>query len=157
MRYVIAILIGIALLLALVYVLVPRMAPLTMTTTEITIASTTIQVDIASTTAERVQGLSGYQSLAAGQGMLFIFQQSGSWGFWMKDMNFPLDIIWLGDKGEVITVDSGLAPATYPEVFYPSAPSRFVLEVPAGFAASHGIVPGTSMVLTSQINTAADL
>ena len=44
---------------------------------------------------ERSQGLSGRPNLAAGTGMLFVFEQAGSYAFWMKDMRFPLDMVWI--------------------------------------------------------------
>jgi len=106
----------------------------------LTIATSTLTVEVASTAVEREQGLSGRTSLAQGTGMLFIFDTPGSYGFWMKDMQFSLDIIFMDTSKQVIQVDSNLSPQTYPEAFYPTRPALYVLEVPAGFAAAHSII-----------------
>ncbi len=115
------------------------------------IGGVSVAVDLASTTAERELGLSGRTSLASGEGMLFLFDEAGLWGFWMKNMNFPIDIIWMDAKGRVITVADSLPPESYPAVFYPQAPARYVLEVPAGFARAHSIGPGSMAVIPSSL------
>src|SRR5882672_5260542 len=55
----------------------------------------TIQAYNADTDALRTLGLSGHSPLAADEGMLFIFPAPGEYGFWMKDMLFPLDLVWI--------------------------------------------------------------
>jgi len=114
---------------------------------EMTIGSTTLTVEIASTPAEQQAGLSGRPSLALGHGMLFVFGTPGEYGFWMKEMLFSLDIIFINSEKSVVTVYPELTPGTYPEAFYPANPALYVLEVPAGFAAQHGIVEGSKVVL----------
>ena len=109
------------------------------------IGGTTVSVDIASTKATRERGLSGRLALAPNTGLLFIFDQDGMWGFWMKDMLFSIDIIWTDAAGRVVTVAPNLSPQTYPQVFYPTAPAHYALEVPAGFAAAHSIQEGSMM------------
>jgi len=54
-----------------------------------------IQVEIADNDALRTQGLSGRKSLATNSGMLFIYPKAGIYAFWMKEMQFPLDFIWI--------------------------------------------------------------
>lgn len=122
-------------------------APSALPTQQITIATTTLAVEVAHTPTAREQGLSGRTGLPEGRGMLFVFDTPGEYGFWMKDMQFPLDIIFIDQNLHVINIDSDLSPATYPQVFYPPTPALYVLEVPAGFAATHAIVPGSSVVL----------
>lgn len=113
----------------------------------IAVASTTLSVDVADTESLREQGLSGRASLAEGSGMLFVFDQDGQWGIWMKDMRFSIDIVWIDAQGSVLTIAPAVSPGTYPKVFYPSAPARYVLELPAGWAAAHGIAEGSKVVL----------
>ena len=60
------------------------------------IGNATFTVELAITTSTQARGLSGRQSLADGAGMLFPFTRPGVQSFWMKDMNFPIDIIWIG-------------------------------------------------------------
>ena len=107
------------------------------------IVDTEIKVEIADTDAERSLGLSGRDSLKTGYGMLFVFDTPGSYGFWMKDMKFSIDIIWIDADGRVIGVEKGVEPETYPKVFYPPTPAKYVLEVPAGFADLHQVTPGS--------------
>ncbi|OHA92045.1 MAG: hypothetical protein A3J09_00920 [Candidatus Zambryskibacteria bacterium RIFCSPLOWO2_02_FULL_51_21] len=89
-------------------------------------------LEIANTDAERTQGLSGRASLPAGTGLLFVFESPGKYGFWMKDMNFPIDIVWLGDGMLPVGIEKNVSPDSYPQVFYPPVPVRYVLEVNAG-------------------------
>ena len=79
--------------------------------------------------------------------MLFIFPKDDKYGFWMKDMLVPIDIFWLDSKGHVVSIASGVATSTYPNVFYPAAPARYVLETAAGFAKDNNIATGTSLQL----------
>jgi uncharacterized protein len=114
--------------------------------TSVTIGTTTIAVEVADTPDLREQGLSGRSSLAAGSGMLFVFDSPGNYGFWMKNMLFNLDMLFIDSSGTVVTVDQNLSPESYrqspPQVFYPRLPASYVLEVPAGFAAAHEITEG---------------
>lgn len=111
------------------------------------IGDATVLVEVANTPALREKGLSGHAPLGAGEGMLFVFGQDVTDGFWMKDMLFPIDIIWIDAEGRVVTVVPDATPESYPEVFYPTKPARYVLEVPAGFAQMHGIAEGTKVVV----------
>ena len=119
--------------------------------THVTVGTTTIAVGVANTPTARAQGLSGRASLPDSSGMLFVFDMPGNYGFWMKDMQFPLDIIFADASGRIVSVYQNLSPQTYlanpPQVFYPAAPALYVLEVPAGFAAAHGISVGMHFVL----------
>jgi uncharacterized protein len=106
-----------------------------------------VKVDIADTPALRERGLSGRHELKEGEGMLFMFPESGLHGFWMKDMRFAIDIIWLDDAGKVVHIAHAVAPESYPASFSPPAPAKFVLEVPAGFAERHSIGVGSAATL----------
>jgi len=114
--------------------------------TRVTIGTTAVAVEVADTDAVREQGLSGRAALGEGSGMLFVFDVPGNYGFWMKDMHFSLDILFADENGKIVSIYRDLSPDSYtkspPEVFYPASPSRYVLEVPAGFAASHSIEEG---------------
>lgn len=109
--------------------------------TEIHIAGKTIMVEIADTETKRTQGLSGRESLRENEGMLFVFPEPDYHGFWMKDMQFPIDIVWLDENLRVISVTERIAPETFPEVFYPPKPIQFVLEVPAGVVSQKNLYP----------------
>mgnify|MGYP001561318743 FL=1 len=95
----------------------------------------------------RGHGLGGRTEIQKYYGMLFIFPKDDYYGFWMKDMLVPLDIFWLDDKGQVVSIAQSVATSTYPNVFYPSTPARYVLETSAGFARERAIKIGTPLRL----------
>jgi uncharacterized membrane protein (UPF0127 family) len=94
--------------------------------------------------------------------MLFTFPRSGYHGIWMKDMRFPLDIIWFrrarthaactrdsageGVCLEVVDVREHVAPETFPTTLYPREPAHYVLEVNAGTAQGAGIQRGGTVL-----------
>lgn len=102
---------------------------------------------VVDTPETRAKGLSGRKSLAANEGMLFIFPDDGIYGFWMKDMLFPIDIVWISADKRVVHVDSDVSPITYPRVFEPPLPVRYVLELPAGKAKEYNALPGSNVGL----------
>ncbi|MBU6321213.1 MAG: DUF192 domain-containing protein [Patescibacteria group bacterium] len=104
-----------------------------------------LRLDYATTEPERELGLGGRADVPEGYGMLFVFPQDGSYGFWMKGTQVPLDIFWLDDEGRVVSVAADVATSTFPNVFYPAAPARYVLETAAGFARAHAVATGTPL------------
>jgi len=65
------------------------------------IAGQNIKVDLALTPETQEKGLSGRSGLKDDEGMLFVFEKPDKYSFWMKDMNFPIDIIWMGEDMRV--------------------------------------------------------
>ncbi len=109
------------------------------------IAGKEIKVDLALTEAQQEQGLSGRKNLDPNTGMLFVFEKSGQYGFWMKDMNFPIDIIWLSEDMKVIYIKGDARPELYPESYGPSAvdgSAKYVLEVVDGFSDKNNLKVG---------------
>lgn len=106
-----------------------------------------LSMEFATTEAAREQGLGGRTSIPDNYGMLFVFPEDDLYGFWMKDMLVPIDIFWLDSKGQVVTIATNVATSTYPNVFYPTVPSRYVLETAAGFARTYTIATGTPLLL----------
>ena len=98
----------------------------------IKINKNTFSVLIADTPTKRALGLSGREELAMKHGMLFIFEKSGDYPFWMKDMNFAIDILWINEHNEIIHILERVAPETYPTAFTSSEDALYVLELPAG-------------------------
>ena len=103
-------------------------------------------VQIADSEVERNKGLSGKGSMSHKDGLLFIFDKTGDYGFWMKDMNFPIDIIWIKDD-KVVYVLPDVKQDSYPNVFYSSEPANEVLEINAGLSEKLGINAGDSFLL----------
>ena len=106
-----------------------------------------LRIEVATTSAAQERGLGGRESLPSDYGMLFVFAKDDKYGFWMKDMLVPIDIFWLDAQGQVVSISREVAPSSYPNVFYPSAPARYVLETVSGFAQTHSIVTGTPLYL----------
>lgn len=108
-----------------------------------------IQFEVVDTPQARQEGLSGRRSLKDDIGMLFIFEQLGTHGIWMKGMYFPIDIIWLNDAHEVIYIVEHATPESFPEVFYPPQPANFVIEVASGFVKDRNISIGDVLDLST--------
>ena len=116
------------------------------TTPTATINGHELNLEVMRESQERSRGLSQKDVLAENAGMLFIFESPGVPGFWMKDMNFSIDIIWIGSHKRVVDITENLAPETFPEVFKPKAPVQYVLEVNAGWAKDHNIAIGDKVL-----------
>jgi uncharacterized membrane protein (UPF0127 family) len=80
--------------------------------------------------------------------MLFVFEEPLRHTFWMKDMKFPIDIIWLDSNGKIVHIEEKLMPCPLVLVcpsYAPNADSLYVLETIAGFAQRHNISLGTTI------------
>jgi len=115
------------------------------------IGTAIFSADIADTESERDKGLSGRSSLADDRAMLFRFDVPAVPVFWMKDMKFPLDIIWIRN-GKVV----GYVTDIYPEPgvserdikrYSPSTPIDMALEVPAGSVGRYGVSIGDGVTV----------
>lgn len=95
----------------------------------------TIDMQLADTDAKRQKGLSNQEELPSGQGMLFVFEKSAKPCFWMKDMNFPVDILWFDAQKKLVYQALYALPASYPESFCSDSDARYVVELNAGEAA----------------------
>lgn len=118
------------------------MPPTFVGTGTLRINNRTLSVGLAETPDEQTQGLGGRDSLAPNTGMFFVFNSPGFYGIWMKDMKFPIDIIWFDENLRVIRSEERVATSTYPKVFYPQAPARYILETTPGFVDENNIVQG---------------
>jgi uncharacterized membrane protein (UPF0127 family) len=129
--------------------------PSAATSTQIVLDGVNLYVEIASTPEAQQRGLSGRTSLAPNHGMLFDFtsEGEGTYGFWMPDMRFPLDIIWFNAQRQVVYIQQNLppcppAPQACP-VFAPPVNALYVLEVNAGFVQAHNVSLGDTFNFVS--------
>lgn len=113
-----------------------------------------LTVRVASTPEHRYEGWSNQKDMGADEGMLFLFDARGNYVMVMRQMLFPLDIIWI--DGSII-VD--LAASAQPEPgqsearlkrYASRAPADKVLEVPAGFTRQFGIKIGDSVMVSGR-------
>ena len=72
----------------------------------------------------------------------FVFPKDGIYAFWMKDMLFSIDILWLSARGSVVYMAQNVSPDTYPQSFQPEMLARYVLELPAGYVKEYNVVVG---------------
>jgi len=105
------------------------------------VGSSPVRVHIARTAEEQHKGLAIFDTLPSNTGMFFIFDHDDAYGIWMKDMKFAIDIIWIDAKGNIVDMAEGAMPESFPRVFTPRAPARYVLEVVQGFVEQHNITP----------------
>lgn len=102
-----------------------------------------IEIEIANTEAKRQIGLMNRSQMQENRGMLFVFDEDNTSGFWMKDTRIPLDIIFVGADSTVINVQKNAK--AYDESSYPAkAPYRYALEVNGGSADKWGIKEGVT-------------
>jgi uncharacterized membrane protein (UPF0127 family) len=112
----------------------------------ILISGNKLYIDVADTQDEREKGLSVKESLNDNEGMLFDFGAEDIYpAFWMKDMVFAIDIIWI-DNGEVVGIEKNVPPPTAEnerlKMYYPPKTIDYVLEVKGGYCDRNGIKEG---------------
>ena len=111
-----------------------------------------IKVELALTEVKQTQGLSGRLSLKEDEGMLFVFERPGNYPFWMKDMNFPIDIIWLNDDMRVVYIKKNARPEFFPENYGPTENAKYVLEIVSGFADKNNLRVGDRVEFIYTLN-----
>lgn len=104
-----------------------------------------INVRLAATEAERNRGLSDTPGLSDNEGMLFIFEKPDFYGFWMKDMLFSIDIVWVSEDLEAVHIEKALSPETFPKIFQPKERALYALEVKSGLTEKLGLELGDKL------------
>jgi len=113
-------------------------------TNVVEIGSTEIPVEVVKRTEDLEQGLSGRESLNENKGMLFVLPERKIASFWMKDMKFPIDIVWISSDKKVVKVEANVSPSTYPMLFKnDNELAQYVLELQAIRAKDLNIELGT--------------
>lgn len=124
---------------AAVYILWPQLQP----HATVRIGDGVFAAKVVKTAKEREKGLSGTNELRKDQAMLFVYDKEAKWSIWMKDMNYPIDIVWLDSEKKVVYIVKNAPPESYPyETFTPKQDARYVLELPAGSIGPKSIVIG---------------
>jgi len=108
-----------------------------------------MSVEIASTVETRSYGLMLRKTLDENAGMLFVFEQDGKWGFWMKDTLIPLSIGFIDKQWRLLEI-LDMAVAADPQagpwpIYEPKAAYRYALEVNQGYFQRKGITPGARL------------
>jgi uncharacterized membrane protein (UPF0127 family) len=113
-----------------------------LSTTNMEFKGVSFVAEVASTPAEKVKGLSDRECLAEDRALLFPYNEPGDYCYWMKDMRFPIDMIWLDAQKRVVTIKSNVAPDSYPQSFCPEGLSQYVVEFNAGTATERDLRVG---------------
>ncbi len=110
-----------------------------------------VDIEIASMPSELRRGLMYRESLPESRGMLFIMDSEDLHSFWMKNMNFAVDMIWIDSDFTVVDVTRDAEPCdgVLCEGFSPDVPAAYVLEVPAGYALRQGVDVGVAVVFSA--------
>jgi uncharacterized membrane protein (UPF0127 family) len=114
----------------------------------ITINGFELTANLALTNEQKEKGLSVKDELRENEAMLFIFEESAKHSFWMKDMKFPIDIMWLDSDGKVVHIEQNLQPCIPVLIcpsYSPDIDSQYVLETVAGFTQRHNVNVGTDI------------
>lgn len=126
-KYLLVVLVGLLLLLASIFTFL-----ISNQKQYIHIDNNKYTAEIVETEQTRKKGLSGRKSLSWQNAMVFKFDQEGYWNIWMKDMKFPIDVLWVNKEGRVISIEKNLQPSSYPKTFGPNEKSFTVVELPSG-------------------------
>ncbi len=130
----------------------PTKTPSVSRTKTVMIREASIKAEVAESNTERQKGLSGRFGLDKDAGMLFVINNRVTRTFWMKDMKFAIDIIWIKD-GKIIQIDKNIEPpaAGIPKgklnLYSPKTAVDYVLEVNAGYSDLKGIKVGDSVLI----------
>ena len=116
----------------------------------------TVDARVADTPAERYHGLSNTTPLAPNTGMVFVFPDEKQRAFVMRDMNYPLDMLFVGADGRVNAVHHASLPppnTSESELKRYTGDAKWVLEVPRGFTAAHNVTVGDRMSVNESTTT----
>lgn len=106
-----------------------------------------IEATVARTPSDRKKGLSKRDSLPLSEGMLFVFENKGQYGIWMKDMKFAIDIIWVDENKRIVNLVTNVVPEPGKDdeeltIYRPGDDVLYILEINAGLAALNGLQIG---------------
>ena len=112
--------------------------------------ATRVRVEVADTEPKRDRGLMFRKSMAANEGMIFLFDEPGFYPFWMKNTLIPLDMLWLDGDGKIVSIAEAVPCKADPCPSIPPAEGTqalYVVELVSGFAKEHKLKVGDLLVL----------
>jgi len=114
-----------------------------------------LQVQIADTEPRRVRGLMFQDQLPYDQGMIFVFDEQGSYSLWMLNMQFSLDMIWFDEKGNVVHIETDVPPCKTAletmtcQSIVPENEAKYIVEVTSGFVEKFNIDKNSKLSIIS--------
>jgi len=111
---------------------------------KVTIGKNVFNIETVKSEKDKQIGLTKYKSIKENQGMLFAFDTENKYSFWMKNMKFPIDIIFINNDEIVDYVENATPPApdTEPATYEPQLPVNYVLEIKSGLVKKYNIKTG---------------
>lgn len=115
--------------------------------TRVKVRNLDIVAEIAASDKDKKKGLADRDSLAISEGMLFVYDKSGIYTFWMKDVKFPIDIVWISRDKKIVDIVSSAEPEPDKDDedlkrYRPDGESQYILEINAGLAGANGLAIG---------------
>lgn len=115
---------------------------------KVTVEGFVLNADVPVSNELMAKGLAVKNQLEENEAMLFVFDDPAEHSFWMKDMKFPIDIIWLDSDGKVVHIEKNLQPCLSVLIctsYSPDIDSQYVLETVSNFTQRHNISGGTDI------------
>ncbi|MCU0678119.1 MAG: DUF192 domain-containing protein [Candidatus Pacebacteria bacterium] len=113
----------------------------------LTLGGRAMYASVADESTERQLGLSRTTTLPSDVVKLFVFPTADFWSFWMKEMLYSIDIVWLDTNGTIVHIEHAVSPDTYPTSFVPAGRAQFVIETNAGFVDEQNLNVGDVVLL----------
>jgi hypothetical protein len=117
---------------------------------KVTVKGFELNADVPVTNELMAKGLAVKNQLKENEAMLFVIEDPAKNSFWMKDMKFPIDIIWLDGNGKAVHIEHNLQPCVSTficPIYTPNIDSQYVLETVTGFTQRHNISVGNNIEL----------
>ncbi len=146
MKKILVLILSLATISVLTWFLIQKETPPQANLYPLIAGDTELKVELAESQGQRGQGLGDRKSLPQDQGMLFIFDKPDVYPFWMRDMQFTLDIIWIDENYKIVDIAKNVDPKTYPQSFLPKTPALYVLETNAGWTEKNKLTVGSQTI-----------
>jgi len=124
---------------------------LTKPETDLWLGDGIFKITVASTQTAREQGLSGKSELGTDQALLLVFPSEDKWGIWMKNMNFPIDVVWLNKEKKVVYIKKNVPFDDQTKIYKPEKPAQYVVELPSGTSTAKSIAIGRVAIFQNNI------
>lgn len=116
----------------------------------VTIRNQSFIAEVADSDEKQTKGLSGRENLEENRGMLFVFEKSDLYSFWMKEMKFPIDILFIKND-KIVTIHQNVPPPKDNVPLYelslykPKEEANYVLEINAGLSQKYSFKEGDNV------------
>lgn len=112
-----------------------------------------VTLEVADTRFKQTRGLTNRKRPDDAYGMLYVLEEPSRYAYWMKDMLFSTDVIWLDEQYRVIDLEASLSAENSSQIYEPDQPALFVLEFPDGFVKRHAVKKGERIDLSTARET----